>query len=104
MNKLKSFLDIKNPENIVYISAVCVFLPYQIAAIILLSLVGFVITTKNLKTEVFCHAASFLITVFSVITLVTALYFRNWLGALVSVIFFLIFRESLSMKCWRGPG
>lgn len=91
MDKLKGYLNIKNPANIIYISAVCVFLPYQLSAIILLTLVGYVLATKNLKTEIFCHSASFLIPVFSVLTFLTALWFKNWLGLAVSVIFFLIF-------------
>ena len=91
MDRLKSFINMKNPENIVYISAVCVFLPYQISAIILLTMVGYVMATKSFKTEIFCHSASFLIPVFSVLTLITALCFKNWLGMAVSVIFFLIF-------------
>lgn len=98
MERLKGFLNIKNPENIIYISAVCVFLPYQISAIILLAMVGYVLATKSLKKEIFCHSASFLIPVFSVLTLITALWFRNWLGVAVSVIFFLIFVLGFYMR------
>lgn len=86
----KSF-DFSVPENIVYISAVCVFLPFQIAAIVFLAMAGYICFKKNLRKEVFCHIGSFLIPVFSVVTAVTALCYKNWLGFFVSIVFFLIF-------------
>ncbi len=88
---IKKYSDLSKPSNIVYISGVCVFLPYQLASIILLTIVGYILVKKSLKKDIFCHTASFLIPIFTVITLLTALYFKNWLGMAVSVIFFLIF-------------
>ncbi len=88
---IKKYSNLSVPSNIVYITAICVFLPYQLSAVILLAVVGYIFAKKSLKKDVFCHTASFLIPVFTVITLLTALYFKNWLGIGVSVIFFLIF-------------
>ncbi len=91
MEFVKKYFNLSIPSNIVYITAVCVFLPYQLSSVILLVTVGYIFVKKNIRTDIFCHTASFLIPVFTLITLITAIYFKNWLGLAVSVIFFLIF-------------
>lgn len=88
---LKTHFDLSRDENIVCLSAVCVFLPYYISAVLLTVIVGYVLIKKNIKEEIFCHSGSLLIPIFCSITFVVATCYKNYFGMMVSVIVLLIF-------------
>ncbi|MBO5726351.1 MAG: O-antigen ligase family protein [Clostridia bacterium] len=87
---IKKHLDLSKGRNIVYLTAISAFLPYYITCIVMAVLGFYILFKTNIKKTVFSHFGSSLIPIFSILTLVTALYFKNWLGALCSVVFFLI--------------
>ncbi|MBQ6816493.1 MAG: O-antigen ligase family protein [Clostridia bacterium] len=90
-NFIKTYFDFSKNENFVYLTAAAVFLPYPLAILLLLIMSVYILAKKNIKKEVFCHTGSFLIVVFSAFTAVTALCYKNYLGLMVSALFFLIF-------------
>ncbi len=94
----KKYFDLSKNENIVYLSAVSVFLPYYIAAALLLYIVGYILVKKSLKRDVFCHTGSFLLPVFCGITIITALFYKNYFGIFASVVVFLIFILGLYIR------
>ncbi len=111
--------DLSNPENIVYLSAVSVFFPFYITGLTILALSVYILFKTDIKKTVFCHIGSKLIPVFSVVTAITALFYKNFLGAGASVLFFLlmiigfyirtvitekIFEKSLDLCCLFGAG
>lgn len=87
---LKRHCDLSNEENIVLLTAFSVFLPYYLTCIVMAILGFYILFKTNLKETVFCHFGSSLIPIFSILTFVTAINFKNWLGALCSVVFFII--------------
>ncbi len=87
---IKTYFDLNSPQNMVLVAAICVFLPYQLAAIIMLFIVGKIILKKGMLKSFFERKSNLLAPVFIGITIITAILFKNWLGAFVSVIFFLI--------------
>ena len=87
---IKRRTDLKNSENIVYLSAVSVFFPFYITGLTILVLSIYILFKTNSRKTVFGHFGSTLIPVFTVTTIITALFFKNYLGAGASVLFFMI--------------
>ena len=88
---LATHFDLSNDENIVCLTAISVFLPYYIGAVLLLAIVGYVLIKKNVKKDIFCHTGSFLIPVFCGLTFVVGTCHNNYFGMAVSAIVLLIF-------------
>ena len=91
---MKEFLtkhcNLKTSRNIVYLAAASAFLPYYLTCIVMAILGFYILFKTDIKKTVFCHFGSSLIPIFSFITLITAVCFKNWLGALCSLVFFII--------------
>lgn len=89
-NFLKMRSNLSNAENVVCIAAISVYLPYPITAAVILILSGYILFKTDIKQTVFGHVGSLLIPVFSIITAITGIVRKNYLGAGASVLFFLI--------------
>ncbi len=87
---LKRYLDLSHEENIVYLTAACVFLPYYISCIVMAVMFFYILFRTDLKCTVFGHPGAFLIPIFSLLTLITAIIYGNWLGILCSLAFLAI--------------
>jgi len=81
---------IKQNENLIYIAAISVFLPYYISAIVLVGLALYVLIAKKPLQTVFSHSGSLLFSAFSLLTLIVAIFNRNYFGAIGSLAAFLI--------------
>ena len=87
---LKRYLDLSHGENIVYLTAACVFLPYYISCIVMAVMFFYILFRTDLRRTVFGHFGAFLIPVFSALTLITAIIYGNWLGIICSLAFLAI--------------
>ena len=94
MTLLKNFIkmrsDLSNAENIVFLAAISVYMPYQITAAVILVLSVYIIFKTKIKETVFCHLGALLVPIFSVITAITGIVQKNYLGAGASILFFLM--------------
>lgn len=81
---------IKQNENLIYIAAISVFLPYYISAIVLVGLALYVLIAKKPLQTVFSHSGALLFSLFSLLTLIVAIFNRNYFGAVGSLAAFLI--------------
>lgn len=77
-------------QNLVYLAFFSVWLPYPVTAVVLLFLGVYLLASKRTRGRVFCHRLAFTVPVFALLTFFVALYYRNWLGMLCSVAYFLI--------------
>lgn len=89
-NFIKMRSDLSNAENIVFLAAISVYMPYQITAAVILVLSVYIIFKTKIKETVFCHLGALLVPIFSVITAITGIVQKNYLGAGASVLFFLM--------------
>ena len=91
---MKNFLikhcDLSKSRNIVFLTAVSAFLPYYLTCIVMAILGFYILFKTDIRKTVFCHFGSYIIPVFSLVTLISAVCFKNWLGALCSIVFFII--------------
>lgn len=72
-------------RNIVMLSAVSVFLPYVLSAIVLISLALYIIFDKHKRSLLFIHKNSSVLLPFFFITLIVPLLYQNWLGVVTGI-------------------
>lgn len=88
LKRLKTLLD--NPENLIYIAFVSVFLHYVITAAVIISLGIFLVSDEKRRKQCFSHSGKLLFVVFTCFTMLVALYHKNFIGAACSVGFYFI--------------
>lgn len=81
---------LQNPENLIYIAFISVFLHFVITGIVLLALGILVLADKNLRQQIIRHDDRGLFLTFTVYTVITAIIGGNPLGIACSVAFFFI--------------
>lgn len=97
-NKILRRLDLSVDENVVFLSVISIFLPYYLT-ILTIAVLGFYVLFKtDIRKTVFSHLGSWLVPVFSVVTLITAVYYKNTLGFFCSLLFFVLFILSFYLR------
>lgn len=81
---------IKKDENLIYIAALSVFLPYYLSAAVLVGLAIYILIAKQPLKTVFNHSGSYAMLAFSLLTVIVALIHKNYFGLIGSVACFLI--------------
>lgn len=95
---LKRRTDLSNGENIAYILAMSVFLPYYIT-ILAIAVTGFyVLFNSKARKAVYHTTGAFLVPLFAVFTAVTAIVYKNYLGLAASVLFYFILTLGLYLR------
>ncbi|MBQ0083555.1 MAG: O-antigen ligase family protein [Clostridiales bacterium] len=87
---LKRRTDLSNEENIIYIAAVSVFLPFQITILSIVVLGLYVLLNKKTRALAISVTGWFLPPVFTLFSSCVALAYKNYLGFAASLGFFLI--------------
>ena len=87
---LKRRIDLSNEENIVYISAISVFLSFHITIITIAILGLYVLLCKKTRTLACSITGWFLAPLFTALSGCVALACKNYLGFAASIVFFLI--------------
>ena len=90
-NFLRRYTNLSIDENVVFLSAISVFLPYYLSIIIIAVLSFYIIFKTDFRSTVFGHIGSILIPIFSVYTAITAIVYKNILGIACSALFFVLF-------------
>lgn len=86
-----SKLKAVSSENIlVYLAFLSVFLHYAVTAIAIAALGLFVLIKSETRKYVFAKKSHLLLSVFCLITIVTALFYKNYLGVICSIAFYLL--------------
>lgn len=86
----KRHTDLSKDENVVFLAAISVFLPYYLSIAIIAVLSFYIMFKTNFKKTVFNHLGSFLIPVFTVYTAVVSIVYKNVLGFFCSIFFFVL--------------
>lgn len=86
-SKLKA---VASANRLVYFAFLSVFLHYAVTAITIAVLGIFVIVNKETRKYVFSKMSHALLSAFCLISSATALYYKNYLGFLCSVVFYLL--------------
>lgn len=89
-NLLINLFNLKKRENIIYIAALSVFLPYYLTAAVIVVLSVYVLLKTKIMKTVFSHTASWILPVFSAITFTVGIVNKNYFGAMASIACFLI--------------
>ncbi len=89
-NFLKRHANLSVDENVVFLAAISVFLPYYLSIVVISVLSFYIIFKTDFKATVFGHLGSYLIPIFSVYTAITAIIYKNLLGLACSAFFFLL--------------
>lgn len=97
-NKILRRADLSVHENVVFLSVVSIFLPYYVTIIIVTYLGFYVLFKTDVKETVFAHLGSWLVPVFSAVTLITAICYKNILGFFCSLLFFILFILSFYLR------
>ena len=88
---IKRHADLSVDENIVFLAVISIFLPYYLT-IITVAVLGFYVLFKtDIQKTVFSHLGSFLMPIFSLLTLIVAIVYKNHLGFWCSLLFFVLF-------------
>ncbi len=72
-------------ENIITYSAVSIFLPYALTAIILLFLAGYILISKQTRQAVFLHAGSNALKLFLLYSISIPFFYGNWRGVATGI-------------------
>lgn len=97
-NFLKRYTDLSNSENIIFLSVISIFLPYYLT-ILTIAILGFYVLFKtDIRKTVFAHTGAWLVPIFSVFTLITAICYKNILGLFCSLLFFVLFILSFYLR------
>ena len=79
-----------SPENLIYIAFVSVFLHYVITGIVIAFIGISALLQKESRQQVFSFKGKNIFVLFVVYTVVVALYNKNFIGAMVSIGFFMV--------------
>ena len=95
---LKKYTDLSSDENVILLSVISIFLPYYLT-ILTIAILGFYVLFKtDIRKTVFSHMGSWLVPIFSALTMVTAIYHKNVLGFFCSLLFFVLFILSFYLR------
>ena len=86
-NKL-SIKSMNRDERFLLFAVCSCFLPYQITVLAMFSLFGYIIFNKKRLVSSIKGITNIFLIIFTVVTIYTALVFDNWLGMIISFIFF----------------
>lgn len=81
---------LKKPENLIYLAFISVFLHFVLTTLTLLCLGIYVLVKEETRKQAFSFKGRGWFIAFTVYTIITALYFRNFIGLACSLGFFLI--------------
>ena len=90
--------DLSVDENVVFLSVISIFLPYYLTILTIAFLGFYVLFKTDIKKTVFSHMGSWLVPLFSVVTLITAICYKNTLGFFCSLLFFVLFILSFYLR------
>ncbi|MEE0928160.1 MAG: O-antigen ligase family protein [Acutalibacteraceae bacterium] len=79
-----------NPENLIYVAFVSVFLHFVVTAAVILAIGFYLLISKKARPLAFCHPGKGFLLLFVIYTMAVALVFKNFIGLACSVGFFLI--------------
>lgn len=77
--------QIFSDQNILYILAVSIFLPYMFTVVVLLSLTAFILIHPRTRGRVFCHKGAGWLFPFFAVAFGAAIAYHNWIGLLAGV-------------------
>lgn len=81
---------LRNPENLIYIAFLSVFVHFIVTALILIVLGIYLLANKNYRSLMARQEGKFVFVAFTLYTVLVALYNRNFIGVACSFAFFLI--------------
>ena len=84
------FEELKNPQTLIYIAFVSVFLHYVITSVVIITLALYLVLNKNTFKKVFAFKGRGFFIAFTIYALVVALYHKNYYGAICAFACFCI--------------
>lgn len=92
------FKRVLSDQNIIYILAVSVFLPFIFTAIIVICLAFYVLLNPGTNRRIFVHRGSKWLIPFFVVAIGAAFFYKNWIGMAVGAGFFCIMALGLFVR------